>query len=245
MGSLAAFGVGCMILACMAVGVRLVALAVRRRQLPELALGGSYLLFGALGYPLGAVARASAAEGAADAGSWLAVALAIQNLGIVSCYVFNARVFRPGWSGIAIASTGAGLLLVSWLGHGVHPGWAGAESHGFWYYLGLGTRAAAFVWGAVEAFRYRAQLERRARIGLADVVVANRMLLWGATYVLIALGFGVYAWGTRWSGGVNSPVVVLPLATCGVGAAAMMTLTFFPPAAYRRWLARQAERASA
>jgi len=244
MGSLALLGVGCLILACMAVGLRLVALGARRRQLPELALGASYLLFGAVGYPLGAVARASAAAGAIDAGSWLATALAIQNLGIVACYVFNAHVFRPGRSGAAVATVGAGLLLVSWLGHGVDPGWAGAESHGLWYYLGLGTRAAAFVWGAAEAFSYRARLERRVRVGLADAVVANRMLLWGTSYVLIALGFGVFAWGTRWSGGVNSPAVVLPLAACGVGAATAMTLTFFPPAAYRRWLDRQAERTS-
>jgi hypothetical protein len=101
MGSLALVGVGCLIVACTAVGLRLVALGARRRQLPELALGASYLLFGALGYPLGAVARASAAEGAGHAGSWLAAALAIQNLGIVACYVFNARVFRPGRAGVA------------------------------------------------------------------------------------------------------------------------------------------------
>jgi len=80
----------------------------------------------------------------------------------------------------------------------------------------------------------------RARVGLADAVVANRMLLWGASYLLIALGFGVFAWGTVSPGGVNAPAVVLPLAACGLGAATAMTLAFFPPAFYRRWLARQA-----
>jgi hypothetical protein len=237
MGSLALIGVACLIVACTAVGLRLLARGARGRQTPELALGASYLLFGALGYPLGAVARASAADGAAGAGSWLAAALAIQNLGIVACYVFNARVFRPGRTGTALAAAGALLLAISWIGHGIEPGWPGARSHGPWYYLGLATRAAAFVWGAAEAFGYRVRLARRARLGLADTVVANRMLLWGASYLLIALGFGVFAWGMVSPGGVNAPVVVLPLAACGLGAATAMTLAFFPPAFYRRWLA--------
>jgi hypothetical protein len=238
MGSLALLGVGCMIVSCAVVGLRLVARGARGARFPELALGASYLLFGALGYPLGAVARASAAEGAASAGAWLAAALAIQNLGIVSCYVFNARVFRPGRTGAAIAAAGTLLLAVSWIGHGFEPGWAGAESHGPWYYLGLATRAAAFVWGAAEAFRYRAQLARRARIGLADAVVANRMLLWGASYAGIAVGFGLFAWGTVSPRGPNAPEIVLPLGAAGLGSAVAMTLTFFPPGFYLRWLAR-------
>ena len=240
MGSLAVLGVGCMITSCALVGLRLAARGVRGPRFPELALGASYLLFGALGYPLGAAARASAAGGAADAGVWLAAALAIQNLGIVACYAFNARVFRPGRAGAAITAAGALLLALSWIGHGVDPGWTGATSRGPWYYLGLATRAAAFVWGAAEALRYRAQLVRRARVGLADAVVANRMLLWGASYAGIALGFGAFAWGTVSPRGPNAPEVVLPLAACGLGSAIAMTLTFFPPGFYLRWLARQA-----
>jgi hypothetical protein len=237
MQSLAQLGVGCLIVACAAVGVRLLLRGARGGRLPELALGWSYLLFGALGYPLAAVARASAADGAQAAGSWLAAALAIQNLGIVATYVFNARVFRPGRSGAAVAGAGALLLAISWVGHGFEPGWPGAESRGPWYYLGLATRAAAFVWGAAEASACWARLERRRRVGLGDAVVANRMLLWGASYLLIALGFGVFAWGTLSRVGVNATAVVLPLAACGLGAAGTMTLAFFPPAFYRRWLA--------
>jgi len=240
MGSLALLGVGCLIVACTAVGLRLLALGARGRRLPELALGSGYLLFGALGYPLSAVARASAAEGAAHAGLWLATALAIQNLGVIACYVFTARVFRPGRPGVAVAATGALLLAVSWIGHSVEPGWPGARSHGPWYYLGLATRAAAFVWCAAEAFAYWAQLRRRLRIGLADAVVVNRMWLWGASSLSIALGFAVFAAGTLSAGGVNAAPVVLTVSAIGLLAAAAMTLAFFPPAFYRRWLDRVA-----
>jgi hypothetical protein len=237
MGALAQLGIGCLIVSCAAVGLRLVALGARRRRLPELAMGAGYLLFGAVGYPLGAVARASAAEGAAHAGLWLAAALAIQNLGVVGGYVFNWRVFRPGRAGAALAGAGAGLLALSWTGHGVDPGWAGAESRGPWYFLGLATRAAAFVWGAAEALAYWMRLRRRLALGLADAVVTNRMLLWGASSLVIALGFGVFAAATLSGCGVNALPVVLAITACGLGAAATMTLAFFPPARYLRWLA--------
>lgn len=238
MGSLALLGIGCLIVSCAAVGLRLAALGARSRRLPELAMGAGYLLFGALGYPLAAVARASAADGAAHAGVWLALALAIQNLGVLACYVFNGRVFRPGRIGAAVTAAGGLLLAISWIGHGIEPGWASAESRGPWYYTGLATRAAAFVWGAAEAFTYWARLRRRARIGLADAVVANRMLLWGTSSLIIALGFAVFAAGTLSPAGVNASPIVLAVSACGLGAAATMTLAFFPPAGYRRWLAR-------
>ena len=240
MGSLALLGVGCLIVSCTAVGLRLVALGARGHRLPELALGTGYLLFGALGYPLSAVARASAADGAAHAGMWLAAALALQNLGVLGCYVFTARVFRPGRSGIAVAAAGALLLAASWIGHGVEPGWAGARSHGPWYYLGLATRAAAFVWCAAEAFAWWARLRRRLRIGLADAVVVDRMWLWGTSSLLIALGFAVFAAGSLSAGGVNAAPIVLSVSACGLGAAAAMVLAFFPPRFYLRWLERRA-----
>jgi hypothetical protein len=236
LGPLAQLGIGCLIVSCAAVGLRLVALGARSRRLPELAMGAGYLLFGALGYPLAAVARASAAEGAPHAGLWLAAALAIQNLGVIGGYVFNWRVFRPGRAGAAVTALGALLLALSWIGHGVDPGWPSAESRGPWYYTGLATRAAAFVWGAAEAFVYWTRLRRRLALGLADPVVTNRMLLWGSTSLVIALGFGVFACATLAGTGVNAVPVVLAITACGLGAASTMTLAFFPPARYVRWL---------
>jgi hypothetical protein len=237
MASLAQLGIGCLIVSCAAVGLRLLALGARSRQLPELAVGAGYLLFGALGYPLAAVARASAAEGAPQAGLWLAAALAIQNLGVMGGYVFNWRVFRPGRTGAAVTALGALLLALSWIGHGIDPGWPSAESRGPWYFLGLAARAAAFVWGAAEAFVYWRRLRRRLALGLADPVVTNRMLLWGTSEFVIALGFGVFAYATLAGTGVNAVPVVLAITACGLGAASTMTLAIFPPARYLRWLA--------
>jgi hypothetical protein len=245
MGSLALAGVGCLIVTCAVVGIRLLALGVRGRQLPELALAATYLLFGAIGYPLGAFARALAANGDSAAGGWLAVALAVQNFGIAGVFFFVGRVFRPDGSGPPLAALGAVILAVSWMGHAFDPGFEGALSRGPWYYLGLATRASAFVWGAVEAFSYSALLRRRVALGLVDPVVANRMWLWGASSAWIAVAFGVFTLGTLTHDGVNATPIVLALSGCGIAAAAAMTLAFFPPARYRRWLVAGAAARSA
>jgi hypothetical protein len=245
MGSFALAGVGCLIVTCAVVGIRLLGLGLPGRRLPELALAATYLLFGAIGYPLGAAARAWAAEGVPHAGAWLAAALAIQNFGIAGVYFFVGRVFRPDGNGTPLAACGALILGVSWVGHAFDPGFEGALSRGLWYYLGLGTRGAAFVWGAAEAFSYWALLRRRVAIGLADPVVANRMWLWGTSSAWIALAFAFFTAGTLSSGGVNATPIVLSLSGCGIAAAAAMMLAFFPPERYRRWLiAAAAERAA-
>jgi hypothetical protein len=236
MGSLALAGVGSLIVSCAVVGFRLLALGAYGRRTPELALSAAYLLFGAVGYPLGALARARAAAGDPEAGLWLAAALAIQNLGIVGVYVFVARVFRPERIGPAVTIGTGVLLAASWLGHAFDPGFVGAASRGFWYALGLGTRAAGFVWGAVEAFAYWGRLRRRVALGLADPVVANRMWLWGASCASIAVGFAIFWLGSVSPGGVNATPIVLSLSACGLVGAAVITLAFFPPPAYRRWL---------
>jgi hypothetical protein len=244
MGSLAMAGVGFLIVTCAVVGFRLLALGLRGRRLPELALAATYLLFGAIGYPLGAFARALAVTGDPSAGGWLAAALAIQNFGIAGVFFFVGRVFRADRSGPPLAAAGAVILALSWMGHAFDPGFEGALSRGPWYTLGLATRASAFVWGAAEAFSYWALLRRRVAIGLSDPVVANRMWLWGTSSAWIAAAFGVFTIGTFTDGGVNATPIVLGLSACGVLAAAAMALAFFPPARYRRWLIAAAERAA-
>lgn len=235
MGSLAQIGIACLIASCAAVGLRLTWLGVRSRLVPELSLGVSYLLFGAVGYPLAAVARASAMAGSPDAGDWLCAALLIQNIGVVAAYVFNWRVFRPGAVGASITALAALLLAASWIGHGITPGWGHAESTGLWYYLGLATRATAFVWGGAEAFSHWTRMRLRVRIGLADAVVTDRVLMWGLSSLIIALGFVAFLVG-KLAGHMNGPAVVLSVSSCGLAAAVAMTLAFFPPAFYLRWL---------
>jgi hypothetical protein len=235
MESLGVIGMAVLVAICAAVGAKLVLLASRTRRIPELAMGAGYLLFGALGYPLAAAARAGISDSPEVAGALLAWALLVQNLGVLACYVFVWQVFRRGASG-GLALAVAGLALgASWIGHAFDPGYAGARSGGPWYYTGLAVRAAAFVWASVEAYAYYARLRRRLRLGLADPVVANRVLLWGLSSSWIAFGFAVFFVGQRSAGATATPVVLLT-ALCGLGGGTAIWLAFFPTAAYERWL---------
>jgi hypothetical protein len=119
------------------------------------------------------------------------------------------------------------------------------------YWIGFLARQAGLVWMAVEAFRYRGLLKRRLRLGLADPLVANRFLLWGVWASIVALMgasdplarvwyFAITGSATVWQPEVGRGIVVVVMAltsALGLAAAASLFLTFFPTAAYRRWVA--------
>lgn len=229
-------GMGVLVAVCAAVGVKLLWLGARAGRVPELAMGAGYLFFGGLGYPLSAAARSGVGGSPELSGGLLASALLLQNLGVVACYVFTWQVFRSDARGRAAVVVAAAALGASWVGHAFDPGFAGARSGGPWYYAGLCVRALAFVWAAAEAMTYYTQLRRRLRLGLADPVVANRVLLWGISSLLIAVAFAVFFAGQRSAAGVTATPIVLLTAACGLTAGVAIWMAFFPPLAYRRWL---------
>jgi uncharacterized membrane protein YuzA (DUF378 family) len=92
----------------------------------------------------------------------------------------------------------------------------------------------AYGWSSVEPLRCAALMRRRARHGLGDPLVENRMLLWAAgtgaiaavaLLHLIAQLFGHYELPTSLFGVVSALVGV---------AALTEWLAFFPPRAYRQ-----------
>ena len=116
-------------------------------------------------------------------------------------------------------------------------------------------RAAPMVWVTVESFRYWSILRRRLRLGLADAVVANRFLLWGiwsaatfvnlaadpvarVAYVALAGSSTEIVMDVLWPVGLGTMGVAMVL---GIVSAATLLLTFFPTAAYRRWVEARAE----
>jgi hypothetical protein len=228
-----------MVLANAVVGARLLARARRSRQIPELALGSSFVLMGALGYPLAVAARRGLAGSDAAAGWLLAGALGAQDLGCLGIFVVTWRVFRPESRTAACAvAAAAALFAASLLGHAVTPGFSGARDGGAWYYLGLATRAAGFGWAALESLRYHALLRRRLALGLADPVVTDRFRLWGIATSAIVAGFAIFGFGRLSGGNVaeSAPVLAATSLTCLVSGSAIW-LAFFPPAAYARRVA--------
>src|SRR5262249_12632564 len=83
-------------LAASTVGIKLLLLARRTRQLPEFLVGLGCALVGLLGYPLAMCSGFGRGPvSAVHLGVW-AVGVVLMDAGLASIYAFNAHVFRPG-----------------------------------------------------------------------------------------------------------------------------------------------------
>lgn len=239
------------VLASLAVSVRLLLLARRTRCRPELYLGLGVLGTAVLGYGVliaGAIARGpdGMVTDALAPRALQAAGQALHDAGVSMVVLFVLTVFRPHepWARwLAMA-----LIASLWVGQ---LGWEaqnrfrdGGRGDAFWW-LRYAVIWSYPLWTMVESWRWYAIMRRRAGIGVADPVVANRFLLWG----MGALGTALATWTSSLPFLLaGSPAVLLawtPLihvatALFGVATVAIYYLTFFPPRAYRRWIARAA-----
>jgi len=215
-------------------GVRLVLLARRTRRGPEGMLGLALLLQAGIGYPVSV-----AAPFAGDyAGLVWVVSAACSNGGMALIFAFTARVFqnetRWAW---AVVGAATALLAVQGCGHvgsqlDDDPA-ARAHSLLVWGAGSLALSGLSWGWTAWESLRFYALLRRRVALGLADPVVANRMLLWGSMGA-IALGCVAIDAVLLYTAGEIGRTVIIPLVTAiaGLLVSACMILAFWPPPAY-------------
>lgn len=221
------------------VGVRMLALARRTGERPELLMGIGFTLICALGYPTSLLSGfGKGTIGEVSLAVWVGSTLCTQ-IGIGSIWLFTAAVFRPGerWARL-LTGTGLALLVASFTGTGfvltTAPASApcNAATRG-WLLLGMLGYTGSFAWTAAEGLLQHRMAMRRLALGLADPVVANRFLLWGL--------FGVMATGINAASltGVlldrdpaSSLVILLPMGVLGAAASGAMYLAFFPPAWY-------------
>jgi hypothetical protein len=233
------------ILASLVIGLRLLLLAWRTRELPEFVIGLALFLMGGLGYPLVSIARlATGMPEAVRIGLFL-VSTLFNIVGTVGVCVFNWRVFHPrgswaGWFTLAfVCALAAALALQS-----VMVGLASAalRNEGAGYHVFTALHGVPLAWAAYESLRYHRLLAKRVKLGLADPVVADRMRLWG-TGMLLAFVINVFASVLAFFGVdiAVSPAGSLVIAPLGLAAAGCVWLAFLPPAAYKlRVLARAA-----
>jgi len=237
-------GFGAFFLVSLTVGIRLLLLWQRTRELPELLIGIGVLGIGPLGF--GCLMIGPLLE---PSWPWLARALVGLGLfaagaGVVAKYVFNWRVYHPDNAKLKLLAWVAGLILAGTL---IHSAWASgftdASAVGARYILRQSLQVGCLLWGSVEALRYWVMMRKRVRLGLADPVVANRFLMWG-------IGAGAAGWGSFVGSaaqaitGVPSleiPWVAVSSSLHGLVAAVALSLAFLPPAAYRRFIAARAE----
>jgi hypothetical protein len=220
------------------VGVRLLVLAARTRERPELLIGVAVLGIGPVGFGLqtlaGATPGAALAEPLAAAG---AIAVAV---GLWAKLGFNWLVYRrDSPAALAAMLTLAGLIAAHLVAQPLLGSFLEATRD-----VGLAAQrgaiqSIALFWGAAEALAYWTQLRRRARLGLADPVLVNRFLMWAISAAAAGLGtaLGVAASLATGKGPLELPAVLVSSSAHGLVAALGMWLAFAPPSAYRMWLA--------
>jgi hypothetical protein len=239
------------------IGVRLLRLAPAGSRGPELWLGLYFVIYSGLatGLSVGTyVGWSSASITLPDAAvRWLnAGFFATSTLGLSCLLLFTQRTFRPesraAATGIGVT---AGIMVSMTIWIGLSDGFAIRLLPGPAYWIHWTARLSAWIWVAGESFAYWSKQQRRLAVGLAEPVVTNRFLLWGVwgalTTVMAFADPLARVWYFRLSGStsqwvveVGRPIIqVVVSITCGlnIGAVALLFLTFFPSAGYKRWLA--------
>ena len=229
----ATVAVGVFILASIVIGLRLLHLHRRTGDSPELLLGLMLLLVVGVGYPA-TIAAQFAGPGTARA---LAIVSGLTlNSGSALLFLFTWRVFRheEAW---ARSLAGAGVVALC-----AQAGWRwfDALSHDvvqFENQGGLLLMMLAFLWAAWESLRRYGMMRRRMRIGLGDVVVCDRFMLfgvWTSCSIAGVLMNTVAMWmhidirNTAWIQVASSLI--------GLVQAGVLVLAFAPPRFYLHWV---------
>lgn len=221
------------------VGIRLLLLARRTRELPEFLLGAALLLGGTFGGPLEAAGSAMRAEvGPEVAGKLLLVGNIFGMIALAFHCVFIARVFRPSE---AWARWLAGAIVVCPLaaifGSAASGTFSNGEAPMFWFWIAQLGRVGASCWLVVEGGRYYGMMKRRLQLGLADPMVTDRFLLWtiagvAAIVLMLTAVPPMILDPVRDAVLLSLDLVVFSIA--GVTVSTLYFLTFLPPEAYRR-----------
>lgn len=221
---------------------RLVMAAWRTRGAPEIAMG-TYQVLVVVAIAFYVHLQRIAPTAAPDHLFRLVVAANLPiAVGVVALAVGIWRIYRASeaW---AMAACGALAVWVlggwAWTATGdVLPTTVAATPANAFFVTG---RSAVYLWGGYEGIRYHRMMRRRAALGLADPVMAHRILMWG----LFSLCMGGLAITSITAGWVLGDAYrawapgrfITP--TASLFAAVCLWLGFFPPAAYSRFVARR------
>jgi hypothetical protein len=219
-------------------GFRLAQHARRSRGLPLHAWASAMIFVGGIGL-LGFGLGPSLAGSSPVLARWvMLVSDALERLTMLMLALFVWRVFGGGTrsrsallaaSLVAMTASWTYVLLVQrWPEPMLDPAVQAASQLAF---------AAPFVWATAESGIERRRARRQLALGLCDAVSCNRFLLW-------ALGCGGFASScfaaalAAWlpdGAGLDQALTMLR-ATLYAAVSVVVSLAFFPPGGYRRWL---------
>jgi hypothetical protein len=224
--------------------VRLLALARRTQRMPELALGLAYLTVGALGYPLGLVTVLPGVEERV-ARACFALSHLFTGVGSAAVYAFTCAVFRPeaGWARwlVRLAASALAVQTAFSVARALTGDPARFAEPDAAFTVRQAITAFSYAWTAIEALRYRALMVRRLALGLAEIEVVNRFLLWAIAGIGAFAGSGTMS-AVSLVGSVpwQDPIALSAVGLGGVTSAACAWLAFMPPRAYLAWVRSRA-----
>lgn len=217
------------------VGARLIRMARGTGELPELLVGVALFVYAALSQP-----TALLVELLPDAAP-VGLRMALTTLRLVGFYVtlvalaaFVCRVFgAASRARLALVATAclAGLLGYGFILADTWGQLTQGETLGVLGRLGM-TPAfiLVYAWSASESLRYHGLMQRRRAVGLADPVVTNRFLVWGAGSAAGAVLLAGLLANALFPG--RDATTNLLISGSGVVSAATWWLAFAPPAWY-------------
>jgi hypothetical protein len=229
------------------VAARLLGLARRTGQEPELLLGGAILCTAVLGYGVLIANLVLRGTTPPDEVPGLSVFLtgagrSLHAFGVSLFLFFVVRVFRRDeeWAkalgGFMLALLWGGLAYGAWNGSFRYE-MAAVGQPGWWCeYAVIWTYS---IWSASEAYRYWLAMRRRIALGLADPLVSNRFFLWGTGSVFTTCATWTasipYLYVTDLEAvAAITPVVRIVTALAGIGSVSCSLFAFLPPAWYKR-----------
>jgi len=232
------------VVASLVLGIRLLRLALRTRELPELMIGSSFIVAGVIGYLVMLAGNPqSGAVSPEQSATITFVGYGLIGVGVCCIYLFIWRTFHKGsWWAASLAVVGCAAVLLT-TRHSIDATVAGSFGH----YAGMLSRLGAGGWGAFESLRWWDRMRRRQALGLADPVVTNRFLLWGVANVTTFAIFLTTMMMPRSDAEVSmSSAMIISISLLTVLAAGVQWLAFFPTQGYLRMLrSRGSESAAA
>lgn len=225
-------------LVAVVVGLRLIGLALRTRELPEALLGTGLLLVAVVGGPLAGLGRMPGMIATPFGDGVFALGLGLVQVGIGCWFAFTWQVFRrrSAWTMSAVLLA-CGALGACWQGLiGASVGGSMQEIYANtrpWAMAIVANVGIAFAWTGFEALRYYRRLLRRQALGLADPEIVNRFWLWGvsgcavaalSTIMLVPMYLGIPP--------LSNLLTLNGIALVALVASLCWFFAFFPPRAY-------------
>lgn len=225
------------------IGVRLLIVAARTRKEPELLFGLAFLCGGA-GQAFGQIGqRFLWTEAGPLAMAMNAFCLGLVAAGTLSLWAVTRRVFRPegrfaGW----LFAVGSVITLSAFAVRGLDGEFAQVTAGSRGHAIHESARVVMLGWMAYESTRHYLMLRRRQKLGLADPMTTNQLMLWTVSGYATLTAASVIVW---WSfvlrtHPLDSPVAIAILVAMMVVIGVSMWCAFFPPTALRRRVAARA-----